>query len=560
MSISLLFPMVRNTALTKTLGCFLVILCLPLLVFSIIGYLFTTRPYVGHIDREYARDVTILQGKSFYIWYDLIPSPIILNQTLNILFEVTDNEVIDFYLMSDSQWQNWNNGSAATGMVEAHVTESENILFLPPTDGKYYLVLDNTLYNSSKLTHFQSIWTATLRMVDYSVAFNWLTISFISLGLLITGNLLSRNVIGLGLRKALGLTYPKEVKQLRGAEVVKIRNEQNSKLFWIAFGLLTIAVFIAIMMSVIRNLPFATENFPELFAAFIDVHIRLFLYLFSTIAFLSILVLFIMTVLNFLQDINLLYFVKIKKLPWNAELSARSFYIFLRMLISVESVLYYIAGLILCVAGYFLVQFRFPLFITGIFVFSIPASRSGFQSYRRACKELNLKWKRELKHDLPFALNDVVIMTWTIPLFLLVLRATSPLVLDIAGFFTIDSLPLQRFQEYFYSELDPRRNLIEGINVLTSDFILFSSLFFLLVVILAYYFLPAMSKKLKIERKVKMLIAPLIVAFLTFAMSEAYAIMIGPAYIGREGWSLFISLIAFGTAYLAEKAFEEAVK
>jgi hypothetical protein len=551
---------VKKLRSAKTIGRILIILCLPLLAVSLVGYLFSAHPYAGYISREYSRDVNISQGKSFYIWYNLSQSPIIINQSLSVSFEVRSEEVIDFYVMSNSQYEDWENGSSAAGILEERATNSQNLVFSPTEEGKYYLVLDNSPYNSSVSAQFQSTWTAALTLIDYNEAFSWLMISFLCVVLLITVNFLSGNPISFATRKILDSACLKKVKAIRKDEDIRTRSKLNSKLFWVTFGLLTSAVSIALLVSAIRNLSFVTQGFPELFSMFFDVHARLFLYCFASVAFYSIFSLFWMWLFGFLDDLNLWYFAKIKKFPWNPDLSVRSFRFFLRMIVSIRSIAYYLAGLTLFVVGYFLSEFRLALFVAAIFVFSIPISSSVFQSFRRACKALHLKWRTELRHEMPFTNNGIMIAIWMVPAFLLVARILSPAVLDIAEFFTIKSCPLARFQEYFYSELDPRASLSEGISVLTSDMLLYNSLFFLLIMIFSMYFLPTMSKRLAIRSRLKSLIIALIAAFLAFFTDEIYTSLIESAYRGRQELSLFIAAIAFGATYVSARAFEEAVK
>lgn len=544
----------------KTLGYVFVVLFLPLLVVSLVMYLFTARLYVGYIERDFVRHVNIPQGKPYYVWYNMSRSPILLNQTLNVSFEIAGEKIVDFYIMSNSQYEEWMNGSTPTGILEMRVANLQNFVFTPPTEGRYYLILDNTPYNSSKSAYFQSIWTAAVTLVDYSEAFKWLMTSFISLVLTITGNVLSNNIISFTFKKALNFAFPKEIKRIRGSEIIRIRAELNSRFFWMILGLLTIVAFGAIMIAVVRNLPFVTESFPELFPEFVDIHTRLFLYCFAGVGFLSILGLFVVLLFSFLDDLDLWYFVKVKKLHWNPNLRVRSFYFFRRMLFSIDSIGCYVAALALLITGYFLVEFRFGLLVASIFIFTVPVSRSSFRSFRRACKELDLEWRIELKHDLPFAINGVVIGIWMIPLFVTVLRVTSPMALDIIDFFVIDSFPLQRFQEYFYGELNPRGSLMEGINILSSDALLFGSVLFLLAIVLIHYVMPEISRKTPIKSRIKSLLTPMVAAFLAFALNEIYASLIGSAFTVRGGLSLLISLIAFGATYMSERAFEEAMK
>lgn len=552
--------MLRKSRSARILSYILIISCLALMVISLSGYLFTAHPYAGYIRRHYSRDVSISPGKSFYIWYNLSQSPIILNQSLGVSFEVQSPGVVDFYVMSNSQYEDWENGSRAAGILETRTTNSQDLVFMPTEEGKYYLVLDNTPYSSSVSAQFQSTWTAALTLVDYREAFRWLTVSLICTALLITVNFLSGNPVSSAIRKILDSACLKEIKDIRRDEDIRTRTNTSSKLFWVTFGLLTSAVLIALLASAIRNLSFVTQSFPELFPMFVDIYARLFFYCFASVVFFSIFFLSWMWFFGFLEDLNLWYFAKIKNLPWNPEIPVRSFRFFLRMIVSIRSAGYYAAGLILFVTGYFLSEFRFALYVAAIFIFSVPISSSVFRSFRKACKELHLRWRTELRHEMPFTNNVIMIAIWMIPAFLWTLRILSPVVLDIGERFAVDSFPLARFQEYFYSELNPRASLDEGIRVLTSDFLLYTTLFFLLTMILSMYFLPAMSKRLTLRSKLKSLMIAMTVAFLAFLTDEIYTSLVESSYGGREDLSLFIAAIAFGATYVSSRAFEEAAR
>jgi len=141
-----------------------------------------------------------------------------LNQSLQITFEVIDEEVIDFYVMSNSSYEEWKNWSIATGIVEIQATNHEDSEFIPPKEDRYYIVLDNKPYNSSKTINVQTMWTATLSTVNYSQAFNWLKVSVISLVFLIIGSFLSKNPIGSFLGRVNEFAYFKEISNIIGRE------------------------------------------------------------------------------------------------------------------------------------------------------------------------------------------------------------------------------------------------------------------------------------------------------------------------------------------------------
>lgn len=298
----------------KSMGYIFVILCIPLLVLSIGGYAFTSYSSVEPIERDYARDVHLERGKYFSIWYSLSPlSQIFLNQSLQITFEVTDEEVIDFYVMSNSSYEEWKNGSIATGIVEIQATNHEDSEFIPPKDDKYYIVLDNKPYNSSKTIYLQTMWTATLSTVNYSQAFNWLKISVISLVLLIIGSFLSKNPIGSFLRKINEFAYLKEIRNVIGREEIKTNIDLHLKFFWFLLGVITAITFVAVAYPFSTGLPFL-RDFPELFPMVADMFIRTFIYYYSGLIWISFLYLFWLWLGDFTNSLDVWYFVKVKNL------------------------------------------------------------------------------------------------------------------------------------------------------------------------------------------------------------------------------------------------------
>ena len=543
----------------KILGCLLVIFCMPLLIFSIIEYLFTSYPCVESIERPYVRHVYLQEEESFHVSYSISEAEIYVNQSLQVQVEVTGDEVIDFYIMSNSQYEDWKNGSVARGILELPEVNHEDLVFIPSAEDRYYLVLDNTSYNASKSIRFQSVWIVFVHLVNYGEAFWWLKIALVNLVLLLIGSFLSNNPINLALKKLQGFALLKEIRNVKGQENIDASIKASLKFFWLTLGILTAIAFVGIVRA-FANSYYGLQIFPELFPIVTDILIRLFLYYYSVFIWMSLFLLFWMWLFDFIDGLDVLYFVRVKKLQWNPELRLKAFQNMRKELLSLKHAVYYIFASVLLIVGCFLMEFRFPLLIGSIFVFSVVASQAAFRSFRKSCSELDMKWTEELKHDMPFAVNGVLIAVFCIPLFLLILRSTIPAVLDVSDMIIIKSFSGLRFKEYFYAEIDPRKSIFGLIGAVTADIILFSSLLFLFVIIMNYYILPQMHTKLTVRSKLKSLVTPAIAAFLAFATNEIYYVWMTPASAVRKEWSIIVSLIAFGTSYFAGRAYEEAMK
>ena len=543
----------------KSFGYIFVVLCVPLLFISIGGYLFSSYPLVEPIERDYVRNLHIERGDDFYVWYSFSESNIFKNQSLHITFDVADDNVIDFYVMSNSSFNEWKNGSMAKGTIELQGINHQDLTFEPPEYDRYYIVLDNNLYNSSKSVFLRSLWTSTLSTVNYNQSFTWLKISIISLVLLIIGSVLSKNPVNFLLRKT-QMAYSKEIKKVVGQKNIKDKVEFNLKFFWFVFVLITAIVIIGVVKSYTTAIPLL-QDFPELSPMITDIFIRMFIYYGLISLFLSI-IFFIFSWLIDVVDkiINILYFVKVKGLRRNSELEIRASNILRKRLISSSPVPFYICTLLFFGAGLIMEQYRFPLVFISILIFSLGFSRVVISSIRQSCDELKLEWRTELKSDMPFAINSAVILIFFVPILLISIKMGFPFILDFLDCFIVNSFSGHFLPEIFSEILRPKASLVEGITRITSDAVIFSSLTFLSVFFIMFYLLPEIQRKLLTKSKLQHLVAPTIVAILAFCFNEIYYILTSSQNTGKEQWSILVSIIGFATAYLVGRAFEEAIK
>jgi hypothetical protein len=543
----------------RILARYVIPFCIIFGVVGLAGYLFEAKPCTKPITRDVVRDIDLAQGKSYYLWYNISESAILESQTLHVSFTVGGDGTIDFYVMSDSQYERWENGSKASGIFEEKAKNSDDSFFVPPNYGKYYLVLDNTPYNLSKSVAFRCTWIAVADLVDYSESFIWLVLSVISLVAAAALNMLSGNPIGTSLRKLLEYACPKRAKEIRQTESLKVRINGSLRLFWIFVCLLAVIMMTLSIHNVLINIPFF-QSFPELVPMSTDVLIRIFLYYILGLWFLAALFLFWEWVYGFLDDVQVWYLVDRKNLQWNAKLSITSYNIMKRMLLSTTSIACYALAGIFLAAGCLVPEFRFPLLAIGTLVFSIPVSRAEFISFRKACEIQKVKWRTELKRGRPFTINEVVIAILMVPMFLTTLSLLFPMVLNILDAIVVNSFSGPRFQAFFYSELNPRKQFSIALGLITADAVILSSVLFLLIIFATEYLMPQIAKRTTRREKVKLLATPTIAFLMAFMTCEVYTRFVEVAYATRPEWSLVISLVAFAVTYLAGMAYEEAIK
>lgn len=544
--------------LKKYTGIILLLTFLPLFLFSLNRYLVEARSYVGSIQRDFSRNVYVRRNDSYYVWYNLSRTPAILNLSLYISFAVENNDNIDFFVMSSFQYQQWTNSSLKNGIIEKFRTSNESFIFIPNKDDVYYLVIDNTNYNATKSVNLHTTWTAAMYMINYTDSFEWLRWMGISLFGLTLGSILSRNPLNRMLKGFLSSTTLRSVKAIRDSKDIEFRNKYEVRLFWFVLIVLLVFVIGILLYSFLKSLNYILIDFPEFSSEFIDIHIRLMVFYSLVFFSFSFLLFFWFRLTDFLFDLNLLYGTKFKKMSYNYSLDKRSFQYFLRMQFSQESIFLYGIAVVMLITGLLIVDYSFPLLVGNILVFSIPFNRSAFQSFRKACKELKIKWKSELKKEMPYTLNQIAISIWMIPLFLLFLRLVGLLVIHLAETVSIDTLPASQFQEYFSKELSPQGILVGTIDAATSNIAIFSILFFGLCFIAMYYAMPLFSRKIPIKRKFHLLIVPGVFAILAFILSEIYIRLFLLSYTVKEESSLFVSFVVFVATYLIQRACEEA--
>jgi hypothetical protein len=523
------------------------------------GYLFRAKPCTQIITRNFISNIDLGNSKSYYIWYDISKSAILRSQTLHVSFTVARNELIDFYLMSDSQYNDWENGSNASGIIEERAKNSDDSFFTPLNYGKYYLVLDNTPYNLSKSVALRCTWIAVADMVAYGESYIWLVLSLISLTTVAALNMLLGNPIGKSLNELLERACLKRAKAIRQTEDLKLRINDSLRFFWIFVGLTTVIIIALLIYNILINISFF-QDFPELVPMSADVLIRVFSYYALGLSFIAVLFLFIEWLYGFLDDVQVWYLVDKRGLQWNAKLNVTNRGIFIRMLLSTASIAFYVFAGIFLAIGSLLPNLRFPLLAIGTLIVSIPFSRAAFISFRKACETQGLKWRIELKRSKPFMINGVVMTILLIPIFLSTLSLLFPMVLSILDAIVINSFPGPRFPAFFYSELDPRRQFSSIVGLVTADAVILSSILFLLVFCVTEYLMPLMAKRITGKRKVKLLATPIIVFLMAFVTCEVYTRFVDVAYAARPEWSVMISLVAFVVTYLIGMAYEETTR
>jgi len=542
--------------MNRTIRYFFTFLSIMILVIGLQGYLFRAYPVVASIQRTDSRKIYIENNDSTYVWYLIHNSPLIMNRTFFAIFETESQESIDLYLMSEEQYYRWQNGSSYT--VEGEVLESSsgNLSFTPKAEVRYYYVFNNIYNNTSKTVNFQLNTLTFFHSVDYSESFHWLIIALLGLSIFIICCVKIGNPITSILEK-FSITPKFPVDPKTNILMRMDRKKLSIRIFWSAFGILTIVVTITSLIIFYRNYAYCAIEFPELFPFLVDSTLRIFLFFFIILAIIPIITYLWILMLNYINDQILIYYIKKKKkTSWSYKEEKLSYSIFVKNLISVESLLLFLVGTLIFSYGY--LENIHSLYFASIAIFAIPFSRSHFKSLVITSKKLKKNLKSEIKNEMFLFNAGAQIFTLTFP-FLVLLSKCSILIMNhISRILVIDSLPLQGFTEFFFSYINPS-DFEKTLDLALPNIIIMLSFFFALFTGLSYYLLPFMIRKVKFTKKIKRAILPLFVAVICYTVTEAYTAFAQLTTM-RSETSFLVSMVIFVHAYLLQRILEEILR
>jgi len=113
-------------------------------------------------------------------YYTLNLSEFLINHTINIRLRTENNSRINLYIMNNTQFECWKNGSEPVGEVSKEKLQNAQLLFSPEdTWGWYYLVLLNS-EDINVNVHIEIFQTFLVKILNYEYAFAWLKIALLS--------------------------------------------------------------------------------------------------------------------------------------------------------------------------------------------------------------------------------------------------------------------------------------------------------------------------------------------------------------------------------------------
>ena len=261
----------------------LILLGTVVLVLGLFEYLTSPTPYIDTIRRDYSKDFSLAEGKSFEVWYDIAKTNVTVKITLAFSLDVADNGTVDFYVMSQKAYFDWKNGSAIHPEFEKKVISHEETSFTPTYDGIYYVVVDNAQYNSTKSVSLRIEYLNTLHMVDYSESPKWFAFALIGFLLLIGGSLLFKSPFTILTENLSDFLFLSRFEKVMGIEVQNYRKIFNIKLLKICLVSLAVVVTSFVLVKLVPDYINLLNTFPEVASTALDIDFRQFLCLYTVI-------------------------------------------------------------------------------------------------------------------------------------------------------------------------------------------------------------------------------------------------------------------------------------
>ena len=267
----------------------------------------------------------------------------------------------------------------------------------------------------------------------------------------------------------------------------------------------------------------------------------------------------IISISAFLSDFITWHLITKRRIPYRQKLTLLTGKYFLKELYSLNSIMLYVAALLVALTGWFIGAFVLVWYAVSASLFAVACSKSVFKSWQKASHELGLKSRKTLLEEIPIASSAIASYICLIPVILTFLLLATPVMMNIAGETFIKSLPLPGIEKYFIAALNIQ-NTANQMKIWFSDFALLSSLFFALQICLIYYVYPftiSGEERNKLKRRLFIAIG---MGLLCFVATEIYIQTSQPSYVGRNESSLLISLIIFFVTYWISRGFEEPAK
>ncbi len=536
-------------------GLCLILLSLVLLASGIVGYLYTSRLFIGQIEGEKYFEAWHIHGEDdYYLWHNITLGKA-LNLSISFSFEETSKLPMDFYVMSSQQFDCWKNGSTKNSLMAVTNTYTQNINFNPKNNDTYYFIIDNKAYNTSKTVSVKSSSTSTIYLIDYSEPVKWLITAAIGMIAFLASHLTLRNPINNLLRRALESIRIKSIQNQGGDQTKQEESQirQRTIKFQIIMLWVSIVAPTLLLLAILASkLPAIWEIPTELNPIVLDLLFRIFLYFFFSIFLpLSLCIFLGFLLFNIVLDTDKWLLQNKVGIKQNQEFEIQAFKYSFRHLTSPTAIVCYLVALILLSTGYLLQNIGFSFYIIGVTFLAIPFGQSMFASAEEASKKFDLDLIPELKKTRIFALNSTFISFWILAGILILIKTLIPSTITLGYELFLNSSPHPLKTEIFsFTPTTSQANAM--IESVFSSVFLGTAVFFAVFLTIEYYLLPAFKNK-----KFGSLVFPVISTVFSTATGSLLVYVISPGSLTNPFVQFMLPISSFIASYFTKKAFDD---
>jgi RNase P subunit RPR2 len=540
-------------------GYSLVLAASFIIVIGLAKYLTSPRPFIGYLHDEVSTSLSLPKNDDYYYWYNGTDVPeLVLNKSLDISFNVYHNESINFYLMSSEQFEEWNNGLEAQSLVTKYQTSKENLYFVPPSNDTYYIVLDNTDSNVTKGLSFYMCAKHAVNMMDYTETIGWIVVVGVGASLFLIGSAIIGNPVNILLRTCFQKARLPATKKMLG-QAIDVETDIYIKWFWILFSLSFLVILARVLMVALPQFEMMRIDVPEFSAMFLDSYFRVFLFIMLPILAFCMFFVGLLIVLNLLSDLDAWILSRKGRMQKPAFRIAR-FKRFLKEMVSKVAFGCYLIGIGIFALGVVFGSGAFLLYLAGAIVLGIPIGRGMFKSFCSTCRDFKLTWTSELRYDMVYGVNQIVLFIWLLGPAILLMKTFALWTMEVCRVMIIDSLKHPLAVEWSRENIETVSEKIGPLNFVLSQFFVIAILFLGFVLASTYYLLPIIHRRTNRKKKLKRLLFPSLIAILSFVTGESIAWFMSPEATSNVAVALSIPIASFASAYLTEVAYEEAMK
>ena len=409
--------------------------------------------------------------------------------------------------------------------------------------------------------------TANITIISFKIMphFNYDKIigalSHITMGVIFTiiGVVISGPLLFSGLKLVFYTTRLPYTKKLQSREIKHLSNF-NSSLLCIVWLILTIIVFLLFFRDV-----FSTSNdIPTYNTLFLDFSIRIHLYAYLG-GVLPLLLLYISASIfaNLIIDL-FSYFIYRKRDRYNEKLSFQHWEDFKMEIFSRNSGIAYLISVIFLVISMYIVDpLRILSLIAFIITISITLGMSLSISLVKSCKKVGISLSKIYYIDLAGSLGSIISLMFSI-LFLLI--TVKWFIFPILSFFEnvmiVDSslFLIMPSMEILFSKMLGPYAVISNLRIITSDIVLLSTTFTLILALVYILMLPSTFHYKDYYERTKHLLPSIIASIVTFVGVEFFIFLLDLSGIYGHYVALSFALASSIITDLLRRYYDEIQK